>query len=85
MSGAFTRKSGFARWRRSIQHPNEIAPTLRKSSIHEGSVLIGVHFDYQDNFKLFEGVHEPAMGAAIGQVLVVLRGLNEADARLCGS
>jgi acetolactate synthase-1/2/3 large subunit len=41
-----------------IQHPDEIAPTLRKAFDTPGPVLIGVHVDYRDNLKLFEEVHE---------------------------
>jgi acetolactate synthase I/II/III large subunit len=41
-----------------IQTPDEIAPTLRKAFDTPGPVLIGVHVDYRDNFKLFEDVHE---------------------------
>jgi len=41
-----------------IQHPDDIAPTLRKAFDTPGPVLIGVHVDYRDNVKLFEHVHE---------------------------
>src|SRR6201993_3113850 len=41
-----------------IEHPNEIAPTLRKAFDTPGPVLIEVHVDYRDNVKLFEDVHE---------------------------
>jgi acetolactate synthase-1/2/3 large subunit len=41
-----------------IQHPDEIAPVLRKAFDTPGPVLVGVHVDYRDNFKLFEDVHE---------------------------
>ena len=41
-----------------IQHPDDIAPTLRKAFDTPGPVLIGVHVDYRDNVKLFEDVHE---------------------------
>ncbi len=41
-----------------IQHPDEIAQTLRKAFDTPGPVLIGVHVDYRDNIKLFEDVHE---------------------------
>jgi len=41
-----------------IQHPDDIAPTLRKAFDTPGPVLIGVDVDYRDNVKLFEDVHE---------------------------
>ena len=41
-----------------IQHPDEIAPVLRKAFDTPGPVLVGVHVDYRDNVKLFEDVHE---------------------------
>jgi acetolactate synthase-1/2/3 large subunit len=41
-----------------IQHPDDIAPTLRKAFDTPGPVLVGVHVDYRDNVKLFEDVHE---------------------------
>ena len=41
-----------------IQHPDEIAPTLRKAFDTPGPVLIGVHVDYRYSVKLFEQVHE---------------------------
>jgi acetolactate synthase I/II/III large subunit len=41
-----------------IEHPDEIAPTLRKAFDTPGPVLIEVHVDYRDNIKLFEDVHE---------------------------
>jgi acetolactate synthase I/II/III large subunit len=41
-----------------IQHPDDIAPTLRKAFDTPGPVLIGVDVDYRDNVKLFEDIHE---------------------------
>jgi len=41
-----------------IQHPDEIAPTLRKAFDTPGPVLVAVNVDYRDNVKLFEGVSE---------------------------
>jgi acetolactate synthase-1/2/3 large subunit len=41
-----------------IQHPGEIAPTLRKAFDTPGPVLIGVHADYRDDIKLFEDVQQ---------------------------
>jgi acetolactate synthase I/II/III large subunit len=41
-----------------IQHPDEIAPTLRKAFDTPRPVLIEVHVDYRDNIKLFQDVHE---------------------------
>jgi len=38
-----------------IQHSDEIAPTLHKAFDTPGPVLIGVHVDYRDSVKLFEG------------------------------
>jgi acetolactate synthase-1/2/3 large subunit len=44
-----------------IQHPDEIAPTLRKAFDMPGPVLVGVHVAYKDNIKLFQAVHESAI------------------------
>jgi acetolactate synthase-1/2/3 large subunit len=44
-----------------IQHPDEIASTLKKAFDTPGPVLVGVHVDYRDNAKLFEDVHEGAI------------------------
>ena len=41
-----------------IDHPDQIAPTLRKAFDTPGPVLVGVHVDYQQNVKLFEQVYE---------------------------
>jgi acetolactate synthase I/II/III large subunit len=41
-----------------IEHPDEIAPTLRKAFNMSGPVLMGVQVDYRDNIKLFQDVHE---------------------------
>lgn len=42
----------------TIQHPNDVAPTLRKAFDTPGPVLIGVHVDYRNSVKLFENAHE---------------------------
>jgi acetolactate synthase-1/2/3 large subunit len=41
-----------------IQHPDEIAPTLREAFNTPGPVLIAVDVDYRHTIKLFEDVHE---------------------------
>lgn len=41
-----------------IEHPDEVAPMLRKAFDMSGPVLIGVQVDYRDNIKLFQDVHE---------------------------
>jgi acetolactate synthase I/II/III large subunit len=41
-----------------IDHPDEIAATLRKAFDTPGPVLVGVHVDYRKNAKLFEQVYE---------------------------
>jgi len=41
-----------------IEHPDQIATTLRKAFDTPGPVLVGVHVDYQQNVKLFEQVYE---------------------------
>jgi acetolactate synthase I/II/III large subunit len=41
-----------------IDHPNQIASTLREAFDLPGPVLVGVHVDYKQNVKLFEQVHE---------------------------
>jgi acetolactate synthase-1/2/3 large subunit len=38
----------------TIQHPDDVAPTLRKAFDTPGPVLIGVHVDYSESAKLFE-------------------------------
>jgi len=42
----------------TIQHPEDVAPTLRKAFDTPGPVLIGVHVDYSDSVKLFEAAHQ---------------------------
>ena len=42
----------------TIQHPNDVAPTLRKAFDTPGPVLIGVRVDYSESVKLFENAHE---------------------------
>ena len=42
----------------TIQHPDDVASTLRKAFDTPGPVLIGVHVDYSDSVKLFETAHE---------------------------
>jgi acetolactate synthase-1/2/3 large subunit len=42
----------------TIQHPDDVAPTLRKAFDTPGPVLIGVHVDYSESVKLFEAVPE---------------------------
>jgi acetolactate synthase-1/2/3 large subunit len=41
-----------------INTPDEIIPTLKRAFDAQGPVIIGVHVDYSDNHKLFEGVHD---------------------------
>lgn len=41
-----------------IDHPNQIASTLREAFDLPGPVLVGVHVDYRQNAKLFEQVYE---------------------------
>ena len=42
----------------TIQHPEDVAPTLRKAFDTPGPVLIGVHVNYSDSVKLFEAAHQ---------------------------
>ena len=42
----------------TIQHPDDVAPTLRRAFDTPGPVLIGVQVDYSDSVKLFENAHE---------------------------
>jgi acetolactate synthase-1/2/3 large subunit len=44
-----------------IEHPNEIAPTLKKALAMQGPVLVGVPVDYRDNHRLMEIVHPEAL------------------------
>jgi acetolactate synthase I/II/III large subunit len=44
-----------------IQHPDDIAPTLRKAFDTPGPVLIGVQVDYRDSEKVFEYVYEASI------------------------
>jgi acetolactate synthase-1/2/3 large subunit len=41
-----------------IDSPDQIAPALRKAFETIGPVLVGIHVDYRDNYKLFEQVNE---------------------------
>ena len=41
-----------------IRSPDHIKPVLKKAFDTPGPVLIGVHVDYRDNYKLFEQVEE---------------------------
>ncbi|HEY2472915.1 MAG TPA: acetolactate synthase AlsS [Terracidiphilus sp.] len=41
-----------------IQSPDQIKPVLKQAFDTAGPVLIGVHVDYRDNYKLFEQVEE---------------------------
>jgi acetolactate synthase-1/2/3 large subunit len=41
-----------------IHSPDEIAPVFRQAFDTAGPVLIGVHVDYRDNYRLFEQVNE---------------------------
>jgi acetolactate synthase I/II/III large subunit len=44
-----------------IEHPNEIAPTLKKALAMQGPVIVGVPVDYRDNHRLMEVVHPEAL------------------------
>jgi len=44
-----------------IEHPNAIAPTLKKALAMQGPVLVGVPVDYRDNHRLMEIVHPEAL------------------------
>jgi acetolactate synthase-1/2/3 large subunit len=44
-----------------IQHPDDIAPTLKRAFDTPGPVLIGVHVDYSESVKLFEDAHESSI------------------------
>jgi acetolactate synthase I/II/III large subunit len=41
-----------------IRSPDQIKPVLKQAFDTPGPVLIGVHVDYRDNYKLFEQVEE---------------------------
>ena len=40
------------------RYPDQIKPVLKQAFDIPGPVLIGVHVDYRDNYKLFEQVEE---------------------------
>jgi acetolactate synthase I/II/III large subunit len=42
----------------TIQHPDEVTPTLQKAFDTPGPVLIGVHVDYSESVSLFEKAHQ---------------------------
>ena len=44
-----------------IEHPDAIAPTLKKALSMQGPVLVGVPVDYRDNHRLMEIVHPEAL------------------------
>ena len=44
-----------------IEHPDAIAPTLKKALAMQGPVLVGVPVDYRDNHRLMEIVHPEAL------------------------
>ena len=44
-----------------IEHPDAIAPTLKKALAMHGPVLVGVPVDYRDNHRLMEIVHPEAL------------------------
>jgi acetolactate synthase-1/2/3 large subunit len=44
-----------------IEHPDEIAPILKKALTMHGPVLVGVPVDYRDNHRLMEIVHPEAL------------------------
>jgi acetolactate synthase-1/2/3 large subunit len=44
-----------------IRNADDIVPALKKAFNTPGPVLVGVHVDYRDNYKLFEMVDETAI------------------------
>ncbi|QHN03596.1 acetolactate synthase AlsS [Granulicella sp. WH15] len=44
-----------------IKTPDQIAPVLKQAFDTSGPVLVGVHVDYRDNYKLFQSADERAI------------------------
>lgn len=44
-----------------IRNPDDVASTLKRAFDTPGPVLVGVHVDYRESVKLFEGVHESSI------------------------
>jgi len=46
---------------RVIRSPEEITPVMKEALDHTGPIIVGVHVDYSDNYKLFEMVREESI------------------------